>query len=1017
MSYQNDFDFLSEKTDIVSIITHYTGAAMKKVGSDTYRLNPCPLPGCTANDAFSVSPKKGTYHCFSCNRSGNLFHFVKEVKRLGDNWGEVIKEVAQICGIAPSQLPGSQNGRANGAPPKPKDPAIETRKEIFTAAAQWYHQNLLDTPKALEILQKERKYSREFLEKDFPLIGYTGNSRGGLLKALRERWNDEQLLASGLISKSDKDGSIYEQFGPQYFVFFHLVNGQVCDFSLKDAFKKTRKEKRVDYRLHSEFRIGNCFAFNQDDLHQDEIIFVEGQNDVAQIKRVMPNIGVVADKNFTNDDIYRKLLKNKKMVYLWFDPDKQGDIYTRKVFDKFWGDFPLMVIPAEAGEGDPDEYLRSCPDPAGRLQDKIKNSVEIFNHLIQSIFEVDDTYTNIRMLKPFTDKFSVVRDQTLVDIAIESIRRKFSNGSVSRIVSETVKKDRYTKEVSSVSSRYLPYFEKDGVYFRQTLKGEFNISNFTLKIDNIVLFNDEVRYICTLRNYKGQVAEGVEFTPIQRVDKRKFYERIAGCGNGHYHFGGSPIDLSGMWQLEELQRDVPVTVMINHYGEVRSQNMWIFDNCVIKDGKIYRKEEGEDVILVDGNSYCSHGVRVYSNSRPELNLDHPFTQEFLQQVADAFHHMVDMQKDGTVKSYQGYLMLGIALANIYTHEISQHLSFFPELIVYGQAESGKSSALGLLNKLFGWRRDKASEPWDKATPAGTYQFLEQVSSMPLYYDEFLNNVIFEKMLGTLKAVYDRLGEGKGGLKSEGRQVSIVNGTLWLSGQDNPQDEAILSRSVFIRFGHVNAHKTKSYNFLKDNKDNLSAITRQLIIEKSPETGERLSNYIVEISDWIIDNSKGISDRVAKNHAVAAAALKIFGIELPEDFPNYLIEHCLLNMQHRYTENPVTLFFDEMLYLIGKGQLSDVVKYWALDYNIAFHFPTVIKEIQESLRRKNEKLPFKATSIKDILLESDACVDKNRLVKINDGVRRCLVFDIDKLPKNIREEIITLNQSGEEIAYI
>lgn len=86
-----------EAADIVEVIGEHV--RLKRVGTD-FR-GPCPFHHGT-NPNFSVSPRKGIYHCYKCGVSGDVFTFLREqvgldfvdaVRQLGDRFGVVVQEV------------------------------------------------------------------------------------------------------------------------------------------------------------------------------------------------------------------------------------------------------------------------------------------------------------------------------------------------------------------------------------------------------------------------------------------------------------------------------------------------------------------------------------------------------------------------------------------------------------------------------------------------------------------------------------------------------------------------------------------------------------------------------------------------------------------------------------------------------------------------------------------------------------------------------------------------------------
>ncbi|MEO8946247.1 MAG: CHC2 zinc finger domain-containing protein, partial [Gemmatimonadaceae bacterium] len=121
-----------DAADIVQIIGEHV--KLKRAGGD-FR-GPCPFHG-GKNPNFSVSPKRGQYHCFKCGESGDVFSFLQ--KHLGMSFPDSLRAVASTVGIeVPSQ-------RVEHAGPDLRDPFWE----MNAAAADYFQRELWEADRAL----------------------------------------------------------------------------------------------------------------------------------------------------------------------------------------------------------------------------------------------------------------------------------------------------------------------------------------------------------------------------------------------------------------------------------------------------------------------------------------------------------------------------------------------------------------------------------------------------------------------------------------------------------------------------------------------------------------------------------------------------------------------------------------------------------------------------------------------------------------------------------------------------
>ena len=137
--------------------------------------------------------------------------------------------------------------------------------------------------------------------------------------------------------------------------------------------------------------------------------------------------------------------------------------------------------------------------------------------------------------------------------------------------------------------------------------------------------------------------------------------------------------------------------------------------------------------------------------------------------------------------------LAFVVASLNFDIISRSLKFFPLLCIAGQKGSGKGTFIKCVLNLF------ASDPDQVMINNSTYKAfmrkLEQVANVPVWFDEFKNNLGI-KEIEALKNIYDIRGrstavKSNDNKTSQGRVLSPVI----LSGQEIPMDEALLSRCL------------------------------------------------------------------------------------------------------------------------------------------------------------------------------------------------------------------------------
>ena len=178
--------------------------------------------------SFSVIDDDGFYHCFGCGTHGDAISFLRETDGL--EFMEAVERLADMAGLA---MPRST----------PQDPKVtEQRRAVFDileATTQFFQAALTRDDGAIAARYlRDRGLGEDVLR--VYRLGYS--PRGGLRAALNAKgFSDADMLAAGVIRKSDRDGSLYDYFRDR--VMFPIENrqGKVIAFgarALGDAMPK-----------------------------------------------------------------------------------------------------------------------------------------------------------------------------------------------------------------------------------------------------------------------------------------------------------------------------------------------------------------------------------------------------------------------------------------------------------------------------------------------------------------------------------------------------------------------------------------------------------------------------------------------------------------------------------------------------------------------------------------------------------------------------------------------------------
>ncbi len=221
-----DFDTVKERVDIVQLISERV--PLKKTGRAYSGL--CPFHS-EKTPSFTVDPDRRTYHCFGCNRHGDIFTWLEELDGLEPV--EALKVLAERAGVELTSR---------------RDPAEQEREKRLLAANDtahfYFRQALRGTDRGKEVARylAERGILPESVEK-FGL-GYAPDSWDGLVGYLRKKgYSDEEVVAAGLVGRNDR--GVFDWFRDRLIVPIKDGRGRIIAFGGR-AMRSDQRGKYVN---------------------------------------------------------------------------------------------------------------------------------------------------------------------------------------------------------------------------------------------------------------------------------------------------------------------------------------------------------------------------------------------------------------------------------------------------------------------------------------------------------------------------------------------------------------------------------------------------------------------------------------------------------------------------------------------------------------------------------------------------------------------------------------------------
>ncbi|PIR72330.1 MAG: DNA primase [Candidatus Nealsonbacteria bacterium CG10_big_fil_rev_8_21_14_0_10_36_24] len=361
-------DEIKSRLDIVEVIRNYI--KLQKAGAN-YRAI-CPFHS-ENKPSFFVSPARQIWHCFGCQKGGDIFGFVKEIE--GVEFGDALRILAQKAGV---EL-------------KKQDPKIISQRqrlyEISDLACRFFEKQLKESSTGREA--KKYLLSRGVKEETIKewRLGYAPDTWEGLSDFLVGRGCErEEIAQAGLILKSEKTNNFYDRFrGRIIFPIFDLAS-QVIGFGARvfqDQKSKIKNQKYDDVAkyvntpntlLYDKSRV--LYGLNKagkEIRKKDSCILVEGYMDVITAHQAgFENVVATSGTALTPWQL-NILKRHSDNLLTAFDMDIAGDNATKRGIDLAQSqDFNIKIITMPKDK-DPADVISENPQEWQNLIEKAKS--------------------------------------------------------------------------------------------------------------------------------------------------------------------------------------------------------------------------------------------------------------------------------------------------------------------------------------------------------------------------------------------------------------------------------------------------------------------------------------------------------------------------------------------------------------------------------------------------------------------------------------------------------------------
>jgi DNA primase len=342
---------VKQQADIVRVVGEYV--RLKKTGKDFSGL--CPFHQ-EKSPSFTVSPLKQIFYCFGCGKGGDVFNFVMDMEKSA--FPEAVRTVAEKCGIAI---------------PRPRERSPEERQEnqqraalveMHREAQAFFTKQISGTPegKAARAYLEDRGLDSSAIERF--AIGYAPSAGDALTRLLKQKYPDKLLGESGLVSRGEQGGRLFDRFRRR--IMFPIANesGKIVAFggrALGDEMPKymNSPETPIYSKSHVLYHLDRAKEALR---RSDFAVLVEGYMDAIAVARAgISNVVASCGTSLAEPQI-KLLSRFTKRVIINYDPDNAGQLAAeRSVSLLLEQDFEVRVLalpPVGDKKADPDLFIR-----------------------------------------------------------------------------------------------------------------------------------------------------------------------------------------------------------------------------------------------------------------------------------------------------------------------------------------------------------------------------------------------------------------------------------------------------------------------------------------------------------------------------------------------------------------------------------------------------------------------------------------------------------------------------------
>jgi DNA primase len=318
--------------------------ALQKSGKSLKGL--CPFHN-ERSPSFYVFRETQTWHCFGCNKGGDVFSFVQEQQGL--DFHETLQYLAEKAGVLVEEHSGG-----NAEEERAASAAKDRLRKLNEDAQLWFHQMLLHSKEAEEArayVQSRGISSESVLAFG---LGYASERWDGLTSyLLGQGHTEEELVTAGLARWRESEAlkgeraSIYDYFRQRLIFPIRDMRGRVIGFGGRALGESKPKYLNSPQTiLFEKSTVLYAIDMAKEAIKQvGQVVIVEGYVDAVIAHQYGTKQTVACIGSAITEKHIQQLKKMTKQVTLALDPDAAGSAATEQGIQEALKGFDRTVVP------------------------------------------------------------------------------------------------------------------------------------------------------------------------------------------------------------------------------------------------------------------------------------------------------------------------------------------------------------------------------------------------------------------------------------------------------------------------------------------------------------------------------------------------------------------------------------------------------------------------------------------------------------------------------------------------